>query len=119
MIIEEMRKVREYCSLIHKARRDSGFVSVRYPLISVSLDRYFLPEFRQLIADECNLIGYMDIPPVETDVSQTTPVVLDTTTTTWQDEMYRERTEKRKQAQLRKENDTDNNSNKKAAQTTS
>ena len=42
-----------------------GFTSLKYPITDVKISRYFLPGSRDLIADECNIVGYMNIPPVE------------------------------------------------------
>lgn len=101
-----MAECRRYCSLIIKARTDAGFSSLKYPVISASLNRYFLPEYRQLIADECNLIGYMsEFPPVVYDQQQTKPVIIDTTRTLWQQQMADERELKRNKAIKRKENE--------------
>lgn len=100
-IIEEMKICREYCSLILKERTRVGFNSLKYPVITATLDRYFLPEFRQLIADECNLIGYMDIEPVEYEPSNI-KVKLDIIRTTWQDQLFNERVQKREEAENRK-----------------
>lgn len=102
-IIQEMQLCREYCTKIHKARQDAGFVSLRYPLVSVSLNQYFLPEFRELIADECNLVGYMNIPPVEYDPDQKEDLLLDTSKSQWQDNLFETRTKKREEAELKKQ----------------
>ena len=103
-MIKEMSILRQYCSLIHKERERNGFNSLKYPLISVKLNRYFLPEFRHLIAVECNLVGTCGIEPVQYDedevnyeLSNTLKVKLDITKSQWQEELYQERVERRKQ----------------------
>ena len=37
-------------------------------MTDVKINTYILPEFREIIADECNIVGYMDIPPIEYDI---------------------------------------------------
>ena len=44
-LIKEMEICRSYCSVILSTRQNSGFNSVKYPLFSVKINRYFLPEF--------------------------------------------------------------------------
>lgn len=97
-----MAECRRYCALIHKARLDAGFTSVKYPLFTATLNRYFLPEFRELIADECNLIGYMDIPAVEFDWNQKEEVVLDLQRSPYQQELYEERCKRSEIAKAKK-----------------
>lgn len=99
-----MAEVRKYCSLIHKKRKEKGFESLRYPLITATLNRYFLPEHRALIAEECNLIGYMGIPAIEYEPTQIEEVILDITKSDWQEELCKTREEKNKEAKLKKEN---------------
>lgn len=108
-IIDEMQICREYCSAIHKERQRLGFNSLRYPLISVKINRYFTPEFRDLIAEECNLIGYMDIPPIEYyeevkpfEEGGRIEIKLDDTKSLWQEEIFKDRSRKREEAESKK-----------------
>ncbi len=108
-LIEEMDLCRKYCSAIQKERQKAGFNSLRYPLISVKINRYFLREFREIIAEECNLIGYLGIKPVEYceqeksyDETGEIKVSLDPTKSDWQQEMFNERTAKAEQNQSKK-----------------
>ena len=114
-ILNEMDLCRQYCSAIHKERQNNGFISLKYPLISVKVNRYFLPEYQEIIADECNLIGYMDIPAVELyeDVKYydtyledgeipKIEILLNCTKSDWQQELAEKREEKRKEAEKRK-----------------
>jgi hypothetical protein len=112
-VLDEMAEVREYCSLIHKARAKAGFNSARYPITDVYVNRYFLPEHRELIAQECNIVGYMDIPPVQystvfpqddylTVVEGNRAVALSTVQSNWQQCMYNERLQQREEAEKRK-----------------
>ena|SRR3990167_2938897 len=108
-LIKEMEICREYCSAILRERQQAGFSSLKYPLVQAKVNRYFLPEFRYIIAETCNLIGYMDIPPVEFwfekesyDKSGKIEVELDTTKSDWQEELFKERWKKREEAENRK-----------------
>ena len=102
-LLAEMAECRRHCTLIIKARLEAVFNSLKYPVISATLDRYFLPEFRKLIADECNLIGYMsEFQPVMFEKRQGCPVILDVTRSAWQQKMCDERLEKRKEAEATK-----------------
>lgn len=119
-IIDEMQICRDYCSLIHKAREKAGFHSLKYPITDVKINYYFLPEFRELIADECNIAGYMDIQPVEyefdnDDIWENVPkhyflltegdkkVLISTVKSDWQQDIFEERSKKRLEAAKRKE----------------
>jgi len=102
-LIKEMDICRAYCSMILRKRKESGFHSVKYPLISVNINRYFLPEFRDIIAEECNLIGYLGIPPVEYneevesyDKTGQIVVELDTSRSNWQNDLFQKRNNERK-----------------------
>lgn len=106
-IISDMELTRKFCSMIHKARQNNGFNSVKYPITNVIISEYLMPDFRQLIADECNVVGYMDIPAVEYDFEKPTFseyeiledselwIAMSTTKSDWQEKMYQERLEKR------------------------
>lgn len=107
---------RKYCSEIIKERNKLGFNSIKYPLITVEVNRYFMPEYRKIIADECNIIGYLDIEPVERlcDVEQfelnnKIIIKLDTTKSDWQQLIFETRNKKRLEAQERKDKDIKNN----------
>jgi len=109
-ILKEMDICRQYCSAIHRERQDKGFNSLRYPLISVKINRYFLPEFRELIAEDCNLIGYMDIKPVEYweevesyEQCGIIKIELDTTKSEWQEKLYKQRDDKRRENNEKKQ----------------
>lgn len=119
-LIQEMKLCRDYCSLIHKARNSVGFSQLKYPITDVKINHYFTLEFRQLIADECNIVGYMDIPPVE-DVFDGSPsgqyehvtdgdleVWVSTVKSDWQEELFQKRLEKRTEAEMRKKLSTTN-----------
>ena len=108
-ILKEMAITRQYCSAILRERVTQGFNSLKYPLISVKVNHYFLPDFADIIAKYCNLIGYMNIPAVEYDEdavpyeeSGKIEVKLDTTQSAWQQEMFEQRDKARKEAVQRK-----------------
>jgi len=109
-ILDEMDLCRKYCSAILKERQQKGFMSLKYPLIQEKVNRYFPPEFRHIMAEECNLIGYMDIPPIEHEFDlepyeeekKKIIIELDITVSEWQQKMFDDRTEKRKEAEVRK-----------------
>lgn len=120
-LIQEMKLCRDYCSLIHKARNSAGFSQLKYPITDVKINHYFTKEFRQLIADECNIVGYMDIPPVEDVFNYGIPngqyqylkdgeleVWVSTVKSDWQDELFHKRLEKRNEAEMRKKLSTTN-----------
>ena len=98
-ILTEMDTTRKYCSKIHHQRQAAGFTSVKYPLVSATLDRYFLPEFRELIEADCNIMT------IEYDPEQENEVVLNTTTSDEQQEVYDKRVKSRKEAQQRKDDE--------------
>lgn len=110
---QEMDICREYCSVISRKRAEAGFNSLKYPLVSVKLNRYFLPVYRDIIAEECNLVGYGDeIPAVEYweeeepyEVTNNIKVSLDTSTSEWQMAMYNARVERRKENELKRQHD--------------
>lgn len=129
MDIREMKEVRLYSSLIHKARVEAGFKSLKYPIIDVKVNRYFLPEHRKLIADECHVYGYYcmetvgslhdGIPAVEFDPQEFDSykdrsdyfctsdasgreVCICTVTSDWQNDIYNERKKSRVEAVKRK-----------------
>lgn len=111
-LTDEMSLCRQYCSAIILERQKKGFSSIKYPVITVKINRYFLPEYRSLMAEECNLVGYLTIDPVELledvetyDKSKRIIVEIDETRTPWQEKIYQERLEKRLLAQKRKEED--------------
>jgi hypothetical protein len=116
-LIEEMKLCRKFCSMIHKARNQIGLQSVKYPLTDVKISHYFVPELRDLISEECNIVGYMDIPPVEYDhnpilnehyVTVTEGedwVSVSTTRSDWQQEIADKREINRQEALQRKELD--------------
>jgi hypothetical protein len=121
-ILNEMDVCRAYCTEILNQRQKNGLNSVKYPLISVRVNRYFLPEFRVIIADECNIIGYMDIQTIEywddlpksemyeywdeekqeIVINGIIKVDIDKTKTTRQQEMFEERSKNRQEAEERK-----------------
>jgi len=113
-ILTEMEILREYCTLIKRSRKEMGITSEKYPLFTVWVNHYFTPAMKQLIANECNFIGYMDIPPVEyldqSDMPDGTSfsdgnmqIVIDKQTGhPMQEEMHHARTEARTIAEARK-----------------
>lgn len=107
-IITEMEMLRKYCSAILK-EREKIHNSLKYPLISVKINRYFLEPYREVIAEECNIIGYMDIPPVEYyeevdpyELSGKIEILLDNTKSDWQEELYQKRLAKREENEKKK-----------------
>lgn len=107
-LISEMDICRKYCSAILR-EREKIHNSKKYPLIYVKINRYFLPEFREIIADECNLIGYMDIQPVEYwfevepyDKTNKIEVWVDDTKSGWQEEIYQKRVKERDENEKKK-----------------
>lgn len=119
-ILNEMKECRAYCALIHKARQSIGFNSVKYPITDVQVNRYFSPEYSDLIKDECGVSGYMDIKPVisilefetfpdtnypenyhiETDGER--KVAISKLKSSWQDEIYQGQVSRRQEAEDRK-----------------
>lgn len=127
-----MQEARAYCKLIHKARDKAGFNSLKYPVTDVKVNRYFLPEYRDLIAEECNITGYyttknitsvhdgipaVEYEPLEFDDyeknehyvseedSHGRKVHLSTIRSKWQQELYDIRTKEREAAVDRKNRD--------------
>ena len=108
-ITKEMELCRQYVSAIIAERQKQGFNSLRYPLVTVKINRYFLPEYREIIAEECNLVGYLGIKSVEYyeeeipyEKSGEIKIKLDTSKSEWQQKIFEERTEERKKAEGRK-----------------
>lgn len=114
MILGEMEDCIKYCSLIKRARINAGFTSLKYPITDVKINRYFSPEYRELIAEDCNIVGYMDIPPVEDVFNYGEPkdyhkeeldgriVWVCTVKSDWQDDLFQDRNSKRNEAMQRK-----------------
>jgi len=116
-ILTEMDIAREFCKLIHRARLNAGFTSIKYPVTDIKVNRYFLPDLRYQIESECNIVGYMDIPPIEYIFTTEIPdekyyhkeqagnniVYLSTVRSNWQQEMFEERDKKSKENQLKKQ----------------
>lgn len=116
-ILTEMKLFRDYCTLIHRARQNAGFASLKYPITDVKLNRYFPPQLREIMADECNIVGYMDVPPIEyldpfdtlsscyhKEYENGMSVLISTVRSSWQDDMFKERSERREEALKRKGN---------------
>ena len=112
-ILEDMVMTRKLCSMCHKAREQAGFNSRKYPVTDIKISHYLMPQYRELIAEECNSVGYMDIPAVEWDFNKPDNtyiivedgdlwVAVSMIRSGWQDEIYNERLKKRELAEKRK-----------------
>lgn len=110
-IIVEMEMCRKYCSAINR-EREKIHTSKKYPLITARVNRYFTKEFRDLIAQECNLVGYGEIASVEyleekdpNEESGIIEVWVDDTKSQWQEEIYQDRVKKREENEIKKMKD--------------
>lgn len=117
-LIDEMDLVRQYATLINRARKNAGFLSLKYPITDVKVNHYFIPELRMVLAEECNIVGYMDIPAIEDvfnygetlsnyqiEEEKEHKVWLSTTRSQWQEDLYQERLKKREEAEIKKQNE--------------
>lgn len=115
-IIDDMQLTRDICSAVHSFRQSHPpFNSVKYPITNIIISAYLLPDFRKLIAEDCNIVGYMGIPAVEYDVmfklddsyvtiqTPTFNVHISTVQSEWQKELYNQRSNKRDEMLKRKE----------------
>lgn len=117
-ILKEMEECRAYCSLILRARQNTGFISRKYPITDVKVNRYFFDNnYLDILADECNISGYMDISPIEyimdfqhkdyldyhREEKDGRIVYISTTKSDWQKELFDIRSKKREEAEKRKE----------------
>jgi isoleucyl-tRNA synthetase len=70
ILLEEMEKVRELASEVHRMRKEKG-IKVRQPLKSLSLKTKLSPEVLEILKDEVNVLE------IKIDPKQTEEIVLD------------------------------------------
>jgi isoleucyl-tRNA synthetase len=70
ILLEEMKKIRELASEVHRMRKEKG-IKVRQPLKSLSLKTKLSPELLEVLKDEVNVLE------IKIDPKQTEEIVLD------------------------------------------
>jgi isoleucyl-tRNA synthetase len=70
ILLEEMEKIRELASEVHRMRKEKG-IKVRQPLKSLSLKTKLFPEVLEVLKDEVNVLE------IKIDPKQTEEIILD------------------------------------------